>query len=214
MFHPATATHEETRMTSSDNLRRPARRALSTAAAVLLLALSIGIAACCGDETDGRGNAADAAFAADMAVHHEGAIEMAQLAVERGERDEIQQLAQDIIAAQEAEIETMERLRAELPEPDEADRRSPGEMGMEMDAAMLEDAKPFDKAFIEMMVPHHEGAIDMAEELRAEGEHPELQAMAADIISSQRAEIDQMREWYETSYGELPATDGDPHGGH
>jgi uncharacterized protein (DUF305 family) len=201
------------------NLTYGASRGAPRLAAAALVVLALAVAGGCGGDeaqppADVRGNAADAAFVADMTVHHQGAIEMAQLAAERGERDEIRQLAQDIIAAQEAEIETMERLRAELPEPDEADRRSPDEMGMDMDAAMLEDAKPFDKAFIEMMVPHHEGAIDMAEELRAEGEHPELQAMAAEIIRSQRAEIDQMREWYEASYGELPAADGDPHGGH
>jgi uncharacterized protein (DUF305 family) len=201
------------------NLTHGASRGAPRLAAAALVVLALAVAGGCGGDeaqppADVRGNAADAAFVADMTLHHQGAIEMAQLAPERGERDEIRQLAQDIIAAQEAEIETMERLRAELPEPDEADRRSPDEMGMEMDAAMLEDAEPFDKAFIEMMVPHHEGAIDMAEELRAEGEHPELQAMAAEIIRSQRAEIDQMREWYEASYGELPAGDGDPHGGH
>ena len=50
----------------------------------------------------------DAAFAQMMIAHHEGAIAMAKLAEERAERDEIKQLAEEIIAAQEAEIEIMQ----------------------------------------------------------------------------------------------------------
>jgi uncharacterized protein (DUF305 family) len=69
------------------------------------------------------------------------------------------------------------------------------EMGMDMDPAELADADNFDLAFVNMMIPHHEGAIEMAQDLLAEGENAELQAMAYSIIDSQSAEIKQMKAW-------------------
>jgi uncharacterized protein (DUF305 family) len=47
---------------------------------------------------------------------------------------------------------------------------SDAEMGMDMDPAMLEDAEPFDRAFIDMMVPHHKGAVAMAKQLLKQDE--------------------------------------------
>lgn len=53
----------------------------------------------------------------------------------------------------------------------------------------------FDKAFIEMMIEHHQGAIDMANAAKANAKHSEIKAMAADIISAQNREIEQMKDW-------------------
>lgn len=53
----------------------------------------------------------------------------------------------------------------------------------------------FDKAFLEMMIPHHQGAIDMAELVLLNAKHDELKEMARAIISAQQTEIDQMRQW-------------------
>jgi len=61
----------------------------------------------------------------------------------------------------------------------------------------LEDlqGQGFDLAFIETMSEHHEGAIEMAETVLAEGENAEVAQVAESIIEAQRAEIDQMRQW-------------------
>jgi uncharacterized protein (DUF305 family) len=83
-------------------------------------------------------------------------------------------------------------------------------MGMDMDMTALEDAKPFDKAFIDAMIPHHQGAIAMAEELLKNGEQPALRDMAGSIISAQTKEIAQMRAWRKAWYGS--ATSGDMDG--
>lgn len=55
----------------------------------------------------------------------------------------------------------------------------------------------FDRAFIQMMIPHHQGAINMAEAALENAQHPEIRAMAEDIIEAQQAEIDMMRSWQE-----------------
>lgn len=62
---------------------------------------------------DKRGDAYDAAFIAGMIGHHQGAIEMAKLSAERAKHDEIKQLSQDIISAQEGEIEQMKQWQAD-----------------------------------------------------------------------------------------------------
>lgn len=53
----------------------------------------------------------------------------------------------------------------------------------------------FDKAFIEMMIAHHEGAIEMARAAQQSALHQEIKDMAEDIISAQQGEIDMMNQW-------------------
>jgi uncharacterized protein (DUF305 family) len=72
---------------------------------------------------------------------------------------------------------------------------------MDMDMGALERATPFDKAFIDAMVPHHEGAIAMAKELLKKGEQPALRKMAKDIVDAQSEEIAQMKQWRKAWYG-------------
>lgn len=63
-------------------------------------------------------------------------------------------------------------------------------------------AVPFDRAFIDGMVPHHEQAIEMAEDAKAEGlSEPVLIAIADAIIGSQQAEIDRMKQWRSEWFG-------------
>ena len=53
----------------------------------------------------------------------------------------------------------------------------------------------FDKAFIEQMIPHHQGAIDMAKLVQENASHQEIKDMANDIISAQTSEIEMMQDW-------------------
>jgi uncharacterized protein (DUF305 family) len=130
---------------------------------------------------------------------------MAKLAQSKAEHPEIKQLADDIVSAQKREISVMKTIRRDVrnmgDHGDEHMGMSDHEMGMDMDMTALEDAKPFDKAFIDAMVPHHQGAITMAEELLKNGEQPALREMAGDIISAQTKEIAQMRAWRKAWYG-------------
>lgn len=60
---------------------------------------------------------------------------------------------------------------------------------------------PIDRAFIDMMVPHHESAMAMAAIAQERAEHPELRQLADDIIAAQSSEITRMRDWREQWFG-------------
>lgn len=175
--------------------------------AALAALLAVVVIAGCGDD-DGTpssaGNRTDTAFVADMVPHHEGAIEMAELAGKHAEHAEIRALATDIIEAQEAEVAVLKRIGADLDDEGVAGGHmgmSAEDMGMAGDMAMLGSAKPFDRAFIDMMIPHHEGAIRMARRELEDGAQPELRTMAKAIIAAQGREITRMRTWRKRWYG-------------
>jgi len=75
-------------------------------------------------------------------------------------------------------------------------------MMMDMTARMKGKAgDELDKVFLEDMIVHHEGAVDMAKELQKGTKRPELQKMAKDIIDVQTKEISMMRAWLRDWFG-------------
>lgn len=74
-------------------------------------------------------------------------------------------------------------------------------MGMDMNMGALTNARPFDRTFIDDMVPHHRGAVEMARMELAQGKNPEARALAQRIIDSQSKEIAQMNQWRTQWYG-------------
>lgn len=187
---------------------------LAALALVALAALALGT----GDDenTSASGNATDAAFITDMTAHHDGAIDMARIAKQRAEHPEIRQLADDIAAAQKGEISVMQFIGEDMHAMGQHGNghmgMSEAEMGMDIEPAMLRDARPFDRAFIDMMVPHHQGAIAMAERLLASGAQPALRRIARDIIDAQRDQVTQMRKWRKAWYGSAEGDAGALHG--
>lgn len=160
-----------------------------------------------GDATAGQSY--DRMFIAGMTPHHDGAIEMAEVALERAEHPEIRELARNIIASQRAENRAMEGwYRAwyggAVPEVRAMDHAMPG---MEMEGAMgvsaeeLRRAEPFDRAFIDAMIPHHEAAVTMARDAEERAEHPELRRLARAIVEAQEREVRRMEGWRATWYG-------------
>lgn len=141
----------------------------------------------------------DAAFIDSMIEHHRGAIRMAEQALGEAEHPELRAMAEEIIDAQVAEISEMESWRAEW---------YPGlakTEGMEMAMGDMEvsadESVPFDQRFIDAMIAHHQGAVDMAGEALTQAEHEELRSTAQTIIDSQTAEIAQMEEWEAEWFG-------------
>ena len=198
---------------------------LLVAAMTVLVALAL--VACGGDDSDSgdsggasshsadasTGNETDAMFVNGMIPHHEGAIEMAEIAKQRAEHPEINHLADDIVSAQQREIDTMTPLRTELSEHHGDAMMEGGHMNEE-DIAGLKTEDPFDREFIDMMVPHHQSAVKMAKEELAQGENETLPKLAEDIISAQNREIEQMQMWRKDWYGSETAGSDDGSMGH
>lgn len=162
----------------------------------------------------GKHNSADVAFAQGMIPHHRQAVEMSDLAAERAGSARVKKLAAEIKKAQGPEIRTMKGWLKSwdepVPDPSDGEDESGGshdghdshgdhEMpGMltdtDMEVLAESEGEAFDAAFLELMIEHHEGAVDMADTERAEGTYPEAKDMAKEIVSSQSAEITAMNE--------------------
>ncbi len=150
-----------------------------------------------------NGEYSDAAFVDAMVPHHEGAVEMAEVALENAEHEEIRTLAREIIDAQQAEIEEFGRMRGELGGTTmEMSGEEMGGMSMSEDPTKLAEARPFDRAFIDAMTPHHESAITMANVALEKSKDPEIRRIAEGIVAGQEREISQMREWRKEWYPE------------
>jgi uncharacterized protein (DUF305 family) len=153
----------------------------------------------------------DANFIEQMIPHHEDAITMAEIALEKAEHEEIKQLARNIQVTQTEEIEKMQRWYKEWygrevtfitqARAHVQGTFSYGMMGDNSDIARLENAPDFDKVFIEEMIPHHQMAVMMAQMLKQSTNRREMNQLADDIINAQTREINQMRGWYRTWYG-------------
>jgi uncharacterized protein (DUF305 family) len=152
------------------------------------------------------GEYSDLRFIDAMVPHHEGAVEMATVALVKAEHEEVRRLAEDIVSAQRAEIDTLRGLwerefGSAEPAMQMPEEEMNGMMGM-ADPRELTNAEPFDKAFIDAMIPHHESAIAMAEIALRESENEEIRTLAQDIVDAQRREIEQMNTWRERWYPE------------
>ena len=191
---------------------------------VIAATMALGVAACGGDGSTASGevagNGTDRAFGAEMIPHHRSAVEMAEIAKKRGDHPEIKQLADAIISTQNAEIAEMKRFDQPLKDAGlkPADLGMTAQaMGTDMDAAMLQGAKPFDREFIDMMIGHHQGAIRMARVELEKGKSPGLLRLAKAIVDAQSKEIDQMNQWRVDWFGSLSPASGVPtkdDGGH
>lgn len=199
------------------------RTRLTTAVGAAMVAI---VLAACGSEsgTSGSGgsppedatsadataahNEADTEFAQMMIVHHEGAIEMADLVVERAATAQVRELGERIRAAQAPEIERMTTWLESWGEPLASDADHDGmdhggmDMGgMDQQQAMTAldnaDDADVDRLFLELMIEHHRGAVVMAEAQIADGQNADAIALAHDIIAAQEAEIAEMAQLLE-----------------
>jgi uncharacterized protein (DUF305 family) len=157
----------------------------------------------------------DLRFIDGMILHHQGAIAMAETALKNSQRQEIKQLAQNIITAQQTEIDQLQQWRSQwYPDQKNTPMMHDAAAGQTMPmsettrAAMMMNVdlgapdSNFDRRFIEAMVPHHEGAVLMAEQVLENSDRPELVELAKAIIAAQQPEIEQMQTWRKTWYPE------------
>lgn len=150
-------------------------------------------------------NDADVMFAQMMIPHHEQALEMARLADGRAEDPGVKRLVAAIERAQDPEIRTMRAWLKGWGRPESAGHgdghgsgSGSGMAGMMSEQDMKDLAaargKEFDRAFAELMIAHHEGAVTMAEEERSKGLNPTAKKLADDVVRTQSAEIAELRK--------------------
>jgi uncharacterized protein (DUF305 family) len=147
-------------------------------------------------------NADDVAFATNMIPHHQQAVEMAALVPDRSTDPELIALASQISAAQGPEIEAMKVFLVQWKENPEAGDGHGGHggtmQGMVDEATMTKLASlngaEFDTLWLESMISHHQGAIEMAKAEIANGENVDAKRLAQTIGDTQQAEIGQMKQ--------------------
>lgn len=150
-------------------------------------------------------NAADAdydlQFIDTMIAHHQGAVDMAKLIPAKALNGELKKLGMNIISSQEKEIAAMRAWRDRWfgGKPPAINMEMAGMAasmsGMNMQKLDSLSGKAFDIEFVKQMIPHHEGAVVMAQEALKRSKKDEIKTLAAAIIRDQQAEIQQMTSW-------------------
>ncbi|QLE55480.1 DUF305 domain-containing protein [Nostoc sp. TCL26-01] len=157
----------------------------------------------------------DLRFIDAMMMHHQGAVDMANVALQKSQRPEIKKLAANIIKSQKQEISQMQQWRtAWYPNVGNQPMAYHTQMGhmmemtpeqkqammMSMDLGKADGE--FDLRFINAMIPHHEGAVVMAKDALNKSQHSEIKKLSQAIIQAQAAEIQQMQQWRKAWYNQ------------
>nr|WP_246203335.1 DUF305 domain-containing protein [Streptomyces tailanensis] len=148
---------------------------------------------------DDSPNSADFTYARMMIEHHTQALDMTELAPERAASTRVKRIAERISAAQEPEIKAMESWLKNNDGVKQGTSHDHAEMpGMASEAQLKElgtlEGESFDQLFLKLMITHHEGAVTMATDVKAQGNNILIEEMADDVIAQQTTEISRMRD--------------------
>jgi uncharacterized protein (DUF305 family) len=196
-----------------------ARMARRIAAALVALTAALPLSSCGGSAPGGHAdqhsdqpvitgqpaahNPADVAFATNMIAHHQQAVDLSAMVPDRSTSPGLIALAKQISAEQQPEINVMKVFVVQwtdgAQDPLAPDAGHGGAMpGMVDDATMTKlkasSGADFDKLWLESMISHHQGAIDMANAEIANGENVDAKALAKNIAAAQEAETGQMKQ--------------------
>ena len=156
-------------------------------------------------EGHGAGDAhssTDQEFAQQMLTHHEQALELVGLAEATSQNPQVRALATRIAQTQGPEIVQLKSWLAAKSghESGSAPEDVPHHGGMtgmvkpqEMEALRLASGPEFDRQWVQAMIQHHEGAVEMAQAQLSEGSDPELQGFAEKVVATQQAEIQELK---------------------
>lgn len=149
----------------------------------------------------------DQRFIDEMVMHHRGAILSARMLIGDSQRPELRDLARRIEEGQQRQIELMQEWRAGWYGTAAVPAMGMDPMAGMMDGMMNGDGgmmrgQDREQMFLRMMIPHHQLAIDMAEDALENAEHEELKGLAREIVADQSAEIAEMEGYLRDWYGE------------
>lgn len=140
----------------------------------------------------------DVDFAQHMLVHHQGAVKMAELQIEKGSSEPLKEFSRNLVKTQMAEIDTFKRVLS-VTSPvitgDSSDFHKAMQTGMHTMMAQDHQSKDIDTDFAELMIGHHLGAVDMAKAYLKFGTNIGLKNISNAIIQTQAKEIDWLNEW-------------------
>lgn len=158
---------------------------------------AVSTSAATGTAEAGTFNDADVTFLQMMYPHHEQAVQMAELVPSRSHDQQVIDLAAGIKSAQQPEMTQIQSLLASAGKPDPAggamNHDMPGMMSPEEMSSLEAMSGPeFDKMWLQMMIDHHRGAVEMAQTEITSGTNPQAKQMAETIVATQQQEIAQM----------------------
>ncbi len=148
-------------------------------------------------------NADDVAFATNMIPHHQQAVELSAMVPDRSTNAGLVALANQISAAQQPEINVMKvflvQWKREPRRPASGHAGHGSTMQGMVDAATMTkleslNGAEFDTLWLESMIGHHQGAIEMAKAEIANGDNVDAKTLAKNIVTTQEAEIGQMKQ--------------------
>jgi uncharacterized protein (DUF305 family) len=189
------------------------------AAALVALAVALVVSSCGNSKSDSHAapttsdtpvitgqpagyNADDVAFATNMIPHHQQAVDLSALVPDRSTNAQLVALAQQISAEQQPEINVMKVFLVqwnENPDTNSAHSGHGNPMQGMVDAATMtkltsRSGAEFDRLWLESMISHHQGAIEMAKAEIANGDNVDAKTLAKNIVTSQESEIGQMKQ--------------------
>lgn len=153
----------------------------------------------------------DQRFIDEMVMHHQGAIMSARMMIGESARPELRDLARRIIEGQQRQIDQMRAWRAQWYGSADVPTAGMDPMGAMMSGSSMMGGRGMggimggdtsDRMFLRMMIPHHQLAIDMAEDALVNAGHDEIKSLAREIIADQSAEIREMEGYLRDWYGE------------
>lgn len=149
------------------------------------------------DQTPSRNNNAD--FATMMIAHHVGAVEMSELLLEKGKDPILKSFAEEVIAAQNTEIEQMKNFQntREISTDYEKFQQALNQSMVAMMDKNIKVHDDIDKDYAQQMIPHHKSAVEMAEVYLKFGKQPELLKLSKSIVAEQNKEIAELEMWLE-----------------
>jgi uncharacterized protein (DUF305 family) len=149
----------------------------------------------------------DLRFLSSMIVHHEGAVMSSKMMIADSERPEMRALARAIVKSQTEQIGLMKEWRRLWYGDRAADTGTTScERMMDAGTGMMGGTmgEGRDEMFLEMMIPHHQAAVDMSNDALSKAQRPELKTLARKIIAEQTAQIELMQRYLKAWYPDRP----------